>query len=187
MRTDVWTNSSKASVASVWAAMAHRYQKRKYTHEPYLCHLADVAANVAHYAELSGDETRDEALAAAYLHDVIEDQGDQVSLGEIESEFGANVARVVSELTEVPTEGNRAERKSKEARRLSGVGFVAREIKAADFLSNGQSIFSQDPKFGLVFAKEVTEVLDLWKEMGYEETALVYMVRDMIEDASPGA
>ena len=75
-----------------FATAAHRGQIRKYTQEPYIEHPKRVAAlvkTVAHTPEM---------LAAAYLHDVVEDT--EVSIQDIKSRFGSLVAQLVEELTD---------------------------------------------------------------------------------------
>jgi (p)ppGpp synthase/HD superfamily hydrolase len=53
--------------ALLFAAKAHGEQKRRYTGEPYICHLISVASTVARF----GGSTV--AVEAALLHDVLED------------------------------------------------------------------------------------------------------------------
>jgi len=73
--------------ALVFAAAAHRHQRRKGTDIPYISHPLAVSALVL---EHGGSE--DEAIAAL-LHDVVEDCG--VTLGEISARFGTRVADIV--------------------------------------------------------------------------------------------
>ena len=67
-------------------------------------HLKSVAQMVS---SVSQDET---IIAAAWLHDMVEDTG--VTIGHIERQFGSAVAKIVGELTRVsrPGHGNRAAR-----------------------------------------------------------------------------
>lgn len=69
------------------AAVAHRGQVDK-GGQPYITHPARVAARVA------GDEN---AVAAAWLHDVVEDT--TVTLAELEESFPAEVTTAVDALT----------------------------------------------------------------------------------------
>jgi (p)ppGpp synthase/HD superfamily hydrolase len=69
------------------AAHASIDQRRKYTGEPYIVHPIAVAAlvrSVPHTPEI---------IAAAYLHDVVEDT--PVTIEEIRAEFGDEVAALV--------------------------------------------------------------------------------------------
>jgi (p)ppGpp synthase/HD superfamily hydrolase len=71
-------------------------------------------------------------VAAALLHDVIEDT--DTELGEIESEFGAEVAELVGEMTEDATIAAYRERKAEHRGRVAGNSCVA-AIYAADKLA----------------------------------------------------
>lgn len=88
-----------------YAKHHHRGQTRKYTGRPYWLHCAVVAEIVK---EVVDDE---EVIAAAYLHDVVEDTTRTVL--DVQREFGDRVAQLVSEVTDVsmPHHGNRATRK----------------------------------------------------------------------------
>ena len=90
-----------------FALAAHRGvgQLRKYTGEPYEEHLRRVAAIVEEHA---GDP---EMIAAAWLHDVVEDT--PATIEEVERAFGPGVRGLVEALTDMsgPQHGNRAARK----------------------------------------------------------------------------
>lgn len=82
--------------AKQFAQEKHANQKRK-DGKPYFSHLEGVAKH------LEGTfVSTDEAIAAAYLHDVMEDQG--VSWSELEEKFGPVVAGYVDALTRKPEE-----------------------------------------------------------------------------------
>lgn len=74
------------------AAFAHADQYRR-SGEPYINHPLAVGRIVA---DLGVDDT---TIAAALLHDVVEDTG--VSLDDIESNFGSEVARIVDGVTKL--------------------------------------------------------------------------------------
>lgn len=78
--------------AAKWAIEAHYGQKRKVEGLPYILHPFEVAA-------IAGAITTDkEVIAAALLHDTVEDAGK--SLDEIRELFGERVAYLVSTETE---------------------------------------------------------------------------------------
>src|SRR5690606_3806810 len=60
--------SNLISYAHLFAAEAHLSQVRKYTNEPYILHPRAVAALARSAARCT-----EEMIAAAYLHDVVED------------------------------------------------------------------------------------------------------------------
>lgn len=117
-------------------------QVRKYTGEPYHVHVIAVAELVQ---SVTSDE---EIIAAAYLHDVLEDVAPSMSrygADVIRQEFGERVLSLVLELTDVYTkenfpELNRKQRKALEADRLSRVSYSAKIIKRADLFDNNKSI-----------------------------------------------
>jgi (p)ppGpp synthase/HD superfamily hydrolase len=74
-------------------ALKH-HGEQKYGEHPYIVHLDAVANLVQQYGEA--------AVVIAYLHDVVEDTN--VSIREIEKEFGALVADCVAVLTDEPGE-----------------------------------------------------------------------------------
>ena len=73
------------------AKKAHKNQKRKFEKQPYIVHPERVAQKVLIY---SGSE---EMVIAAILHDVVEDSN--ITIQVIKNEFGPEVSRLVSELT----------------------------------------------------------------------------------------
>jgi (p)ppGpp synthase/HD superfamily hydrolase len=83
--------SDKFTQALSFAAKLHNGQLRKGTQIPYISHLLSVSAIVMRNG---GDE---EQAIAALLHDSVEDQGGINLLSDIESKFGARVAKIVKE------------------------------------------------------------------------------------------
>ena len=146
--------------ARVFATAAHAAvgQKRKYTYDPYIVHpeeVADIVANVAGATE--------EMIAAAWLHDVVEDTG--VTNETIRAEFGDKVAELVGWLTDVsrPDHGNRAARKAVDRAHSAAAPAEAQTIKYADLISNTKSIAKYDEKFAKTYFEEkrlLLEVMD---------------------------
>lgn len=141
--------------AELFATAAHGAtgQKRKYTEEPYVVHLREVADLVT---EHGGDEAM---IAAAWLHDVVEDT--EITLDQIEAQFGDDVAALVFALTDVsrPEDGNRAARKELDRLHTNKAPPRAKTIKLADIISNVSSIAAFDPKFAKVYLPERERVL----------------------------
>lgn len=144
--------------ARVFAEHAHAGQARRYTGEPFVAHPIRVATAVALLTEDA------EIIAAAYLHDVLEDTAvTHAKLGEM---FGARVAAIVAELTSVYTHErypqlNRARRKALERQRLASASDAARLIKRPDVLDNLRSIEQHDPAFAPTYRAEAEALLDL--------------------------
>lgn len=140
--------------AVAFAARAHSAvrQVRKYTGEPYIVHPIDVMMTVAEAVQYD-----EHMLAAAVLHDVVEDT--PVQLWEVEANFGVRVSTLVHELTEPELEGNRATRKELERQRLAAISPAAQTIKLADLISNSKTIVSLDPDFAKVYLREKAAIL----------------------------
>lgn len=143
--------------ARVYATAAHAGigQKRKYTKEPYIVHPTRVAATVA---RVGGTP---EMIAAAYLHDVVEDT--HVEMDDIRAEFGNKVADLVDWLTDIskPEDGNRKTRKAMDAAHTAQAPAEAQTIKLADIIDNTFSIEEYDPSFAVVFTREKAALLDV--------------------------
>ena len=88
-------NDSLVERSKAFAIAAHRAidHRRKYTGDPYDVHLSAVAELV----ESVGGTP--EMIAAAWLHDTVEDTPTTIS--DIEREFGPRVAELVRALTDV--------------------------------------------------------------------------------------
>jgi guanosine-3',5'-bis(diphosphate) 3'-pyrophosphohydrolase len=143
--------------AARFAAKCHCGQFRKYNGMPYITHPIRVAGRVATH-----DLATDELVAAAFLHDTVEDCG--LSFVDIESQFGSRVAVFVVELTNVPRDYgvNRAERKRRDRERIAGISKLAKVVKLIDRIDNLREIDRGDD-FALVYAKEsllLLEVID---------------------------
>jgi len=137
--------------AQVYAMAAHAavQQKRKYTGEPYIVHPAEVASIVASVPGSTPD-----MVAAAWLHDVVEDTG--CTFTDIHMAFGIDIATLVGWLTDVskPEDGNRATRKAMDREHTAQAPAEAQTIKLADLISNSKSIMAHDPAFAKTYLEE---------------------------------
>ena len=142
--------------ALTFATAAHAAvgQKRKYDGEDYIVHPIRVADIVRTYGG------SDDQIAAAYLHDVVEDT--QVDIDTIRNVFGNAIADLVSDLTDVSVsyDGNRATRKSIDMEHTLSGSVDAQFVKLADILDNSQDIRANDPSFWKVYQKEMLALLD---------------------------
>jgi (p)ppGpp synthase/HD superfamily hydrolase len=114
----------------------HREQHRKGTKTPYISHLIAVASLVL---EAGGDE---DMAIAALLHDAIEDQGEKISLEQIEARFGSRVARIVHDCTDAFTQPKPPwkQRKLDYLARVPEFADDSRLVCAADKLHNAMSV-----------------------------------------------
>lgn len=150
--------------AQLFAQAAHGAtgQVRRYTGEPYLEHPAEVVALLKR-----AGVTDDAMLAAAWLHDVVEDT--KIELSVIRRLFGPHVEDLVFDLTDrVPlSAGNRAFRKSIACEGWRDASRSARTIKCADLISNTRSIREHDPKFWPVYRAEALALLEVLRDCSH--------------------
>ncbi len=146
--------------ARAYATSAHKRieHRRKYSNQPYDVHLEAVAKLVATVS----DDT--ETIAAAWLHDTVEDT--PATLGDIEVQFGTAVAELVEELTDVskPGDGNRARRKEIDRQHLAQASARAKTVKLADLIDNCRDITRHDPRFARIYLAEMGALLEVLKE-----------------------
>ena len=144
--------------AQVYAMAAHAAvgQKRKYTGEPYIVHPGEVASIVASVPGSTPD-----MVAAAWLHDVIEDTG--CTFTDVHMAFGIDIATLVGWLTDVskPEDGPRWYRKKLDREHTAQAPAEAQTIKLADLISNSRSIMQHDPKFAKVYLEEKRLLLEV--------------------------
>ena len=144
--------------AQVYAMAAHAAvgQRRKYTGEPYIVHPAEVASIVASVPGSTPD-----IVAAAWLHDVVEDTG--CTFTDIHMAFGIDIATLVGWLTDVskPEDGKRAVRKAIDRAHTAQAPAEAQTIKLADLISNSKSIMEHDPGFAVTYLEEKRLLLEV--------------------------
>ncbi len=132
-------DTSLVTKAVAFAAKAHDGQVRKGTDIPYIVHPMEAAAIAA------GMTNDQDVIAAAVLHDTMEDAG--VSREQIEIEFGPRVAELVAAESENKREDQKAEdtwqiRKNETIEHLRRCTDMDVKILAlADKLSNLRAIY----------------------------------------------
>lgn len=146
--------------ARLFATAAHAAinQRRKYTDDPYIVHpqrVAERVASVPHTPEM---------IAAAWLHDVVEDTA--ITIEEIQYEFGTEVAMLVSGLTDIsrPEDGNRKVRKAIDREHSMQQSPACKTVKLADLIDNSLSIRRHGKGFARIFMAEMAEYLPGMKE-----------------------
>ena len=146
--------------AREFATVAHQRinHRRKYTKQPYEVHLKSVAHIVA---SVTDDE---EMIAAAWLHDVVEDT--PATLYDVEKEFGNSVAELVENLTDIskPGDGNRQLRKAIDKQHISRASQRAKTIKLADLIDNANDICRHDVEFAQLYLQEMNALLEVLDE-----------------------
>jgi len=130
--------SDRFEEALTLAVRLHASQVRKGTAVLYIAHLLAVASLVL---EQGADE--DEAIAAL-LHDAVEDQGGEATLGEIRRRFGERVAEIVDGCTDARATPKPPWRGRKEAylAHLLQASTAVRLVSVADKLHNARTILA---------------------------------------------
>lgn len=126
--------------AQRWAARGHKGVERRYTGLPYIVHPEAVAEIVS---QLTDDP---DVIAAAWLHDVVEDVED-VSFGDIHREFNHKIAEYVYEVTKIsrPKDGNRAARVRLDEDHYARASKWGKVIKLADCIHNLPTMIRDNP------------------------------------------
>lgn len=110
-----------------FARERHRDQRRDGDGAQFIAHPVEVAALLAR----SG--YRDEVVAAAVLHDVLEDTG--AAAAELSTRFGSEVCRLVDLVSDDPSIADEEERKADTRARVRRDGGDALAVYAADKVS----------------------------------------------------
>lgn len=155
------------------AARCHRQQTRKASDLPYLTHPASVAMLLTKAGIID-----DEILAAALLHDVVEDT--DCSMETLAEDFPPKVIEFVAALTERKRDDSGQkrswhDRKTEHLEHVAAASWEARAITLADKLHNlGTMVFDleTDP--------------DLWSRFNAPPERLLWYYREMIAAASQG-
>jgi len=144
-------DTSLLDKAIVFAVQAHEGQERRGHGFPYVVHPLEAVSIVA---SITPDQ---ELLAAAALHDVVEDC--DISHEDVEREFGARVAKLVFDESEAPMEGSEEStwkaRKQAAIDRLAAASYDSKIVAMGDKLSNMRAIardyFDQGDDFWKIF------------------------------------
>jgi guanosine-3',5'-bis(diphosphate) 3'-pyrophosphohydrolase len=122
-----------------FAAVRHRHQRRKDAEaSPYINHPIAVANTLSSVGGVNDPVT----LAAAILHDVIEDT--DATIEDLDAQFGVDVRRIVEEVTDdgsLPS----ARRKQLQIDHAAGASEQARLVKLADKICNVRDMIESPP------------------------------------------
>jgi (p)ppGpp synthase/HD superfamily hydrolase len=127
--------------ALAFAATAHQGQKRKGTGTPYIVHPVGVMLVL-----LQAGETDADVLAAALLHDTLEDAG--VKPAELRERFGERVAEIVVGCSEPDRRASWEARKQHTVTYLQTAPRAVQLVAAADKLHNLRSLAADYAEVG---------------------------------------
>lgn len=137
---------------------------------PYVEHPMRVAAL------LDEHDYRQEVLAAALLHDVVEDS--ETTLEELRAEFGDEVAGLVGALTDDESIDSYRERKAEHRERVAAANGEALAIYAADKLTNSRTLSASYSEEGDAIRDEFKVPLELKLEIWEAD-------RDLVREKAP--
>jgi len=132
---------------------------------PYVKHPIAVAAM------LEERGYRDEVLAAALLHDVVEDS--DTGLDELREKFGEEVAGMVGALTDDESIEEYRQRKAEHRERVAAAGAEALAIYSADKLTNTRTLRDAYAEEGEAVREEFKVPLELKTEIWEADLALL--------------
>lgn len=158
--------------AILFARYAHRNQLRKWSNEAYWTHTERVG-NKAFHLGLDID-----VVAAAYLHDVIEDQ--EVTVELLTSLFNSTVANYVWQLSDQSTlaDGNRKTRKAIDRYHITQASSQIKTVKLIDTEDNLLDIQVTNADFAKVYFKEKRDLLEVLRDGDQRMVAQVQKVLD---------
>lgn len=142
-----------------YAYAQHHGQFRAKTKAVYSPEYIWHPVGVAYILRFVTDD--EEMLAAALLHDVVEDT--DATLVDIEERFGSVVASYVDDLTDIskPEDGDRATRKAIDREHSAQAQPRSQTIKLADLIHNTVCITQYDPGFAVTYLEEKRRLLDV--------------------------
>lgn len=145
--------SELVNKARSFAAMAHAGVVRRWSGEPYVEHCERVAGRL----EALGFGP--EVIAAALLHDVVEDT--HIAASVLEAEFNPKVAALVVEVSSPKVKGPKAARLAAKLKHLAGASYEAASLKLSDMLDNSENVAEHDPAFAVGYLAEMRMILPL--------------------------
>jgi GTP pyrophosphokinase len=164
-----------------YATQAHAGQTRS-GGEPYIGHPVRVAQTIEKYKK---SHNIDALIAAAYLHDTIEDT--DTTHEALQDLFGGLVASLVLELTSDLEEIKRVGKKEYLAKKMAhDMSSYALVIKLADRLDNVQDIATaKSPEWRNRYKAETEHILDYIEQnrvLSGTHKQIVSMIRDKLKE-----
>ncbi|MCL4384203.1 HD domain-containing protein [Patescibacteria group bacterium] len=165
---DIEFNSEKLVAAYNLASKSHDGIKRK-SGEPYFSHCVEVLKILVNEWGI----TNDDYLAAALLHDTVEDT--KVTLKQIQAEFGEGVVELVDGVTKLQTSNDLETLKKVLSKTYLNPGVAI--IKLADRLHNMRTLGFVSPEKQV---EKASETLDVYTRLA--ESLGMWQVKTELED-----
>jgi len=162
---DFIADSDVLREAFALASAAHDGQSRKDGRSPYIGHPTAVAER------LTRAGAGESVIAAALLHDVVEDS--DLTVGEVVERFGVEVGELVAALTDDHTIDDYEERKREHRDRVEEAGPQAAAIYAADKLVNVRDMRALYADLGEAAAGRFKAPIDLRVELWREDLEML--------------
>ena len=162
--------------AFAYAYRAHKHSTRKGSSIPYIIHPLSVATIlIRHHAS-------DELVAAAFLHDVVEDEN--VSLHEIENKFGRKMRNLVEAVSEpkVLTHNNLDRRKTWKKRKQHTIDSLCKASGDIKLLTCADKLSSIND----MIKDYDTKGEELWKVFNAPKEEQEWYYRSLVEAFSFG-
>ena len=144
--------------AIAFAGAAHANHQRKYSDLAYISH--PIAVMELH-REILPDYSSPAVLAAAVLHDTVEDT--EVEIQDIILHFDHEVAEYVNYLTKISVkgvDGNRNARNAIDRAHFAKGPSQSQNIKLFDVYHNAHDILTTNPRFAVKYIPECIQVVE---------------------------
>lgn len=170
------------NAAIKFASARHIEQTRKFNFQPYTSHPREVALILLSLLP----EIDSEIIAAAILHDVVEDTYESAEDGfrEIELRFGRRVRGLVEELTTDTSEKKVYGKKKYLSEKMKGMSSDALLIKLADRYHNVEGLLDQGVPLDFIrwYWEETIHIIDhLDREFTATHDMLLSNINEILE------
>lgn len=169
--------------AEDFAREKHEGEIRKFSGEPYFNHVKRVAEYVR---EFKKSHNQDELIAAAFLHDILEDT--ETDYFEIKENFGELIASIVKELTNNPSKIEIFSKRKYLGKKMANpekMSSWALVIKLADRLDNVSDLKTASPGFCKKYSEQTFFILDYLeknRKLSNTHKALINEIRKKLNE-----
>lgn len=150
--------------AARYAERMHRGVYRKYNGDPYIVHPTRVAGKVSYLPFAT-----EELVAAAWLHDVVEDCG--ISANTIDSTFSVVIGNYVRQLTNPSKEYPHLSRRKRKQMDLEHIAKISKPVKVIKMIDRMDNLND--------FPLDNQEAIDFVRDLYYNESLKLY---DVVKD-----